>query len=158
LPSVVSKEKKHLFLPLAVILFLSCRNLSRLEEHTTVLNPPPNSNLLESSLMSKVCPNNFTAAYSNKGCVLFQVGDYANLLGILGVMVVYTFCMFVWSSKTTLKQCVWSDLNFSLVKKKIQTSLVYLPLSQSNYHNLRQRKTERPGLYVWTKPFISVRL
>jgi len=38
--------------------------------------------------MSEVCPNNFTTAYSNKGCVLFQVGDYANLLGILGVMVV----------------------------------------------------------------------
>ena len=46
--------------------------------------------------------------------------------------------------------------NFSLVKKQFQASLVYLPLSQSNYHNLRQRKTKKPGLYIWTKLFISV--
>ena len=43
-----------------------------------------------------------------------------------------------------------------MVKRQFQASLVYLPLSQSNCHNLRQRKTKRPGLYVWTKLFISV--
>ncbi|XP_067031471.1 uncharacterized protein [Acropora muricata] len=49
----------------------------RPEEHTTVMNRPPNSNLLESYVMSKVCPNNFTAVYRNKGCVLFSRMNFA---------------------------------------------------------------------------------
>ena len=38
----------QLYLFLTVILFLSCGNLSRPEEHTTMLNSPPSSNLLRS--------------------------------------------------------------------------------------------------------------
>ena len=43
--------------------FLSCRNLSRSENQTTVLNPPTSSKLLRFYLMSKVCPNSFAVAY-----------------------------------------------------------------------------------------------
>lgn len=42
----------QLYLFLTVILFLSCGNLSRPEEHTTMLNSPPSSNLLRSYFMS----------------------------------------------------------------------------------------------------------
>ena len=43
--------------------FLSCRNLSRSENQTTVPNPPTSSKLLRFYLMSKVCPNSFAVAY-----------------------------------------------------------------------------------------------
>ena len=43
--------------------FLSCGNLSRSENQTTVPNPPTSSKLLRFYLMSKVCPNSFAVAY-----------------------------------------------------------------------------------------------
>ena len=48
-PSVISEEKKHLSSVL-VFLFLSCRNLPRLENQTTLPNPPKSSKLLRAVL------------------------------------------------------------------------------------------------------------
>ena len=56
----------HLCWFLTVILFLSCRNLLRPENQTTVPNPPTSSKLLRFYLMSKVCPNSFAVAYNNE--------------------------------------------------------------------------------------------
>ena len=74
-PSVISEEKNicHLFWFLIVILLLSCTNLPRPENQTTVPNPPTSSKLLRFYLMSKVCPNSFAVAHN------FQVGDYAKI-------------------------------------------------------------------------------
>ena len=63
----------HLFWFPMAILFLSCRNLPRPENQTTVPNPPTSSKLLRFYLMSKVCPNSFAVAHN------FQVGDYAKI-------------------------------------------------------------------------------
>ena len=73
-PSVISEEKKicHLFWFLMVILFLSCRNLTRPENPTRVPNPPTSSKLLQFYLMSKVSPNSFATAYNNKAYALFS--------------------------------------------------------------------------------------
>ena len=60
-PSVISEEKKHL--SSVLILFLSCRNLPRPENPTTVPNPSTSSKLLRFYLMSKVSPYSFAAAY-----------------------------------------------------------------------------------------------
>ena len=73
-PSVISEEKKicHLFWFLMVILFLSCRNLPRPENQTTVPNPPTSSKLLRFYLTLKVYPNSFAIAYNNKAYALFS--------------------------------------------------------------------------------------
>ena len=74
-PSVISEEKKnicHLFWFLMVILLLSCRNLPRPENQTTVPNPPTSSKPLRFYLMLKVYPNSFAAAYNNKAYALFS--------------------------------------------------------------------------------------
>ena len=73
-PSVISEEKKicHLFWFLMVILFLSCRNLPRPENQTTIPNPPTSLKLLRFYLMSKVCLNSFAVAYNNKAYALFS--------------------------------------------------------------------------------------
>ena len=73
-PSVISERKNtcHLFWFLMVIHFLSCRNLPRPENQTTVPNPPTSSKLLRFYLMSKVCPNSFAVAYNNKAYALFS--------------------------------------------------------------------------------------
>ena len=66
-----SKNICHLFWFLMVILFLSCRNLPRPENHTTMPNPPTSLKLLRFYLMSKVFPNSFVVAYNNKAYALF---------------------------------------------------------------------------------------
>ena len=73
-PSVISEEKNicHLFWFLMVILFLSCRNLQRPENQTTVPNLPTGSKLVRFHLISKVCSNSFTVAYNNKAYPLFS--------------------------------------------------------------------------------------
>ena len=63
----------HLFwFLMVVILFLSCRNLPRPENQSTILNPPTISKLLQFYLMSKVCPNSFAVPYNNKAYALFS--------------------------------------------------------------------------------------
>ena len=72
--SVIYEEKNicHLFWFLMVILFLSCRNLPRPENQTTVPNPPTSLKLLRFYLMSKVCRNSFAVVYNNKAYALFS--------------------------------------------------------------------------------------
>ena len=62
----------HLFWFRMVILFLSCRNLPRPDNQTTVPKPPTSSKLLRFYLMSKVCPNSFAVPYNNKAYALFS--------------------------------------------------------------------------------------
>ena len=69
----------HLFWFLMVILFLSCRNLLRPKNHTTVPNPPTSSKLLWFYLMLKVCPDSFAVAYKKRRTRCFQVGDCAKI-------------------------------------------------------------------------------
>ena len=74
-PSVIFEEK------IMVILLLSCRNLPRPKNQTTVPSPPMSSKVLRFYLMSKVCPNSFAVSYNNKlkRTRCFQVGDYAKI-------------------------------------------------------------------------------
>ena len=74
-PSVIFEEK------IMVILLLSCRNLPRPKNQTTVPSPPTSSKVLRFYLMSKVCPNSFAVSYNNKlkRTRCFQVGDYAKI-------------------------------------------------------------------------------
>ena len=70
--SPMRKNTCHLFWFLMVIHFLSCRNLPRPENQTTVPNPPTSSRLLWFYLMSKVCSNIFAVVYNNKAYALFS--------------------------------------------------------------------------------------
>ena len=65
-PSVIFEEK------IMVILLLSCRNLPRPKNQTTVPSPPMSSKVLRFYLMSKVCPNSFAVSYNNKAYALFS--------------------------------------------------------------------------------------
>ncbi|RMX52249.1 hypothetical protein pdam_00007942 [Pocillopora damicornis] len=62
-----------------VILFLSCKNLPRQENQTTVPNPPTTSKLLRFYLMSKVCPNSFAIAYNNEAYALVKKATHIRL-------------------------------------------------------------------------------